>query len=316
MTYAVKNLADSVVATPPSPATSGLSFTVAAGTGSRYPTEPFHGWFMPANARPSVGNAELVVATVSGDTVTITARAQEGTTARAVVAGDVFYQCPSAADLLELVALGDTPTWTSSHTWEQSIAANVTAAAQNLVNPAAATSGNQRFSPAQEWEGFGWETATATSKSVRFRSFVEPVQSSRLADSKFLWQASVDNGAWEDALSIKPAGGGGTLEGNTWDVFNLTVTGTMITGAITGLFSLGLIDNGAGLFSYTLAVVDSVGATADRGFYLDPRDGDRVFGLEADWTLGTYAATAPTPTGYLTVTVAGQAYEILARLVP
>ena len=98
------------------------------------------------------------------------------------------------------------------------------------------------------------------------------------------------------------------------DVFNLTVIGTMQTCGISGLFLLGMIDNGAGLFSYTFAFVDSVGATANRGFYIDPHDGDRVLGMQADWTLGTYTAGIQVATGYVTVNIAGTDYRLLTRL--
>lgn len=87
---AVANLAVSSVATAPSPATTGVSLVVAAGEGSRFPAVPFNATVCPANTLPTPANAEIVrVTTIAGDTLTIT-RAQEGTTARSILVGDLI----------------------------------------------------------------------------------------------------------------------------------------------------------------------------------------------------------------------------------
>lgn len=83
-----KNFAYSTVATAPSPPTSGASLTVAAGEGARLPAAPFNATVWPAGAQASPSNAEIVRVTgIAGDVLTIV-RAQEGTTARAIVVGD------------------------------------------------------------------------------------------------------------------------------------------------------------------------------------------------------------------------------------
>lgn len=96
-----KNLATTTVATAPSPATSGTSLTVATGTGSRL----YDGMAVlhPAGAVPTTANAEVVSITVSGDVVTLT-RAQESSTARTVVVGDILTQGITAAMWDTLVA--------------------------------------------------------------------------------------------------------------------------------------------------------------------------------------------------------------------
>lgn len=82
------NFAYSTVATAPSPASSGTSLVVHAGDGAKFPAVPFNATVWPANAQPLTTNAEIVrVTAVSTDTFTIT-RAQESTSARAIVAGD------------------------------------------------------------------------------------------------------------------------------------------------------------------------------------------------------------------------------------
>ena len=85
MTYdAHANFAASLVATAPSPATSGTSLHVTTGDGSKFPSVPFNAVLYPANSLPTASNAEIVrVTAISTDTFTIT-RAQEGTSAKSV----------------------------------------------------------------------------------------------------------------------------------------------------------------------------------------------------------------------------------------
>jgi hypothetical protein len=105
MPDAAKNFADAVVATPPSPAPSGLTLTVAAGFGARFPAAPFNAVIAPANARPSLANAEIVrVTAVAGDVFTFTS-AQENTTARTVLAGD-YISALVTAGMWSTVAAG------------------------------------------------------------------------------------------------------------------------------------------------------------------------------------------------------------------
>jgi hypothetical protein len=82
------NLAKSTVATAPSPALTGTSLTVAAGQAVRFPVAPFNCTVWPTGVDPTFTNAEIVrVTAIAGDVFTIV-RAQEGTTARAIVVGD------------------------------------------------------------------------------------------------------------------------------------------------------------------------------------------------------------------------------------
>lgn len=88
MADALKNFAYSLVATAPSPATTGTSLVVTAGQGSLFPTAPFDAVIWPAGSNPLSTNAEVVrVTAISTDTLTIVRQA-EGTSARTVVVGD------------------------------------------------------------------------------------------------------------------------------------------------------------------------------------------------------------------------------------
>lgn len=97
-----KNFAYSLVATAPSPATSGTSLVVTTGEGARFPTPPFSVVISPANVRPSPSNSEIVrVTAVSTDTLTIT-RSQEGSSARTILVGDQISDNLTAQGLADV----------------------------------------------------------------------------------------------------------------------------------------------------------------------------------------------------------------------
>jgi hypothetical protein len=113
MADAYKNLAVALVATAPAPATSGTSLTVTAGHGARFPTPPFNATVWPNGALPDPLNAEIVrVTAISTDTLTIT-RAQEGTSARTVIVGDLLAATITKKLLDDLTAaVGNTRVFT------------------------------------------------------------------------------------------------------------------------------------------------------------------------------------------------------------
>jgi len=82
-----ENLCYTNVATAPSPATSGTSLTVSAGTGALFPAAPYNCTVYPPSVAPDSSNAEIIRVTARvGDVLTIV-RAQEGTTARSIAVG-------------------------------------------------------------------------------------------------------------------------------------------------------------------------------------------------------------------------------------
>ena len=101
----LKNFAYSLVATAPSPATSGTSLVVTAGQGSYFPATPFDATIWPSGVQSSNTNAEIVrVTNVSTDTFTIT-RAQYGTTAQSIAVGYQIAQTVDANLLSQLAPL-------------------------------------------------------------------------------------------------------------------------------------------------------------------------------------------------------------------
>lgn len=105
-----KNLAISLVATAPSPATSGTTLVVTAGQGSRF-AAGMNATICPTGSTPDPSNSEIVrITNVSTDTLTIT-RAQESSTARTVVVGDVIFAGPSIKSFTDVeTAVGNLET--------------------------------------------------------------------------------------------------------------------------------------------------------------------------------------------------------------
>lgn len=100
-----KNFAYSLVATAPSPATSGTSLVVTAADGAKFPAASFNATVWPAGAQPSSTNAEIVrVTAISTDTFTIT-RTQESTSARTIVVGDQIAANLTVKTVTDLEAL-------------------------------------------------------------------------------------------------------------------------------------------------------------------------------------------------------------------
>lgn len=102
MADAHKNFAVSLVATAPSPASSGTSLVVTAADGTKFPAVPFNATIWPATLNPTTANAEIVrVTAISTDTFTIT-RTQESTSARTVVVGDQIAATITAKTLTDV----------------------------------------------------------------------------------------------------------------------------------------------------------------------------------------------------------------------
>lgn len=99
------NLAYSLVATAPSPASSGTSLVVTAAQGSRFPAVPFNATIWPIGTIPTPANAEIVrVTAISTDTLTIT-RAQESSSARSVIVGDQIAATVTAKTLTDFESI-------------------------------------------------------------------------------------------------------------------------------------------------------------------------------------------------------------------
>jgi hypothetical protein len=83
------NFCYALIATAPTPAASGTTFSVTAGLGAIFPAAPFNVEVWPAGANPLTTNAEIVRVTNkgTGDNWTVT-RTQETSSARSIAVGD------------------------------------------------------------------------------------------------------------------------------------------------------------------------------------------------------------------------------------
>lgn len=87
-----RNFQSSLVATAPSPASSGTSLVVTAGEGTLFDTPPFNAVVCPVSAQPTAANSEVVRVTAkSTDTFSTIVRAQEGSSARSIQVGDRIF---------------------------------------------------------------------------------------------------------------------------------------------------------------------------------------------------------------------------------
>jgi hypothetical protein len=102
MVDAHANLAASLVATAPSPATTGASLVVTSGDGAKFPAVPFNATVWPAGVQPTTTNYEIIRVTARAtDTLTIT-RQQETTSARTIVVGDQIVAGITAKTLTDV----------------------------------------------------------------------------------------------------------------------------------------------------------------------------------------------------------------------
>ncbi len=91
------NLAYSTVAIAPSPATSGTSLSIQNDNADEWPRPPYNAIVWPVDSQPSKSNGEIIrvtSGTPESASLSIT-RAQEGTTARSIQAGDQIMVVPS-----------------------------------------------------------------------------------------------------------------------------------------------------------------------------------------------------------------------------
>lgn len=103
----IKDFATSLIATAPSPATSGTSLVLEAGKGARMPAVPFNAVAHPDGQLPTLDNAEQVLVTArTTDTLTIT-RAQGLTTAKSIAAGWRLSNSIFAQDILNASSVTD-----------------------------------------------------------------------------------------------------------------------------------------------------------------------------------------------------------------
>ena len=99
-----RNFVSTSIQTPPSPATTGTTLIVSAGTSTIFPAPPFNCVIYPVGVFPNYLNTEVIRVTAVNtgtDTLTIV-RTQEGSNARTVVSGDVISMTVTAKNLTDI----------------------------------------------------------------------------------------------------------------------------------------------------------------------------------------------------------------------
>lgn len=99
--------------------------------------------------------------------------------------------------------------WDNTNKW-QVISSNALGASTKdgiiLQNTTAATAGAQQVSPSIHWSGKGWATTPVNSQSVDFISWVSPTQGAANPTGTWALQASINAGAYANALTVTNAG--------------------------------------------------------------------------------------------------------------
>lgn len=102
-----------------------------------------------------------------------------------------------------------------------------------ITNTSAATNGSQQISPATVWEGRGWGTTAGTSQSVKFASYVLPIQGT-VPTSQLVFASSIAGGAY---TSVGKIGSNGIFYAGTGLYFdNVINVGIFPTDNLTQVF--------------------------------------------------------------------------------
>lgn len=136
----------------------------------------------------SSGNITLQPTAGAGSSLTITMPAATGTMAlTSDITGGTL-----AGSFTTLGASG-------AITDTQALAANSAGDGVIIQNTTAASSGNQRYSPALRLTGQGWKTtATAASQAADFRLYVVPIQGTSAPVGKLVMDAQINGGGYTD----------------------------------------------------------------------------------------------------------------------
>jgi hypothetical protein len=84
-----------------------------------------------------------------------------------------------------------------------SIAANTSGDGLSLINPTAATAGNQRYSPRLRLTGKGWKTdATAASQTVDWKIETQPIQAAANPDNSLVFDSQINGGGYNNRMKL------------------------------------------------------------------------------------------------------------------
>ena len=216
MSDAHANFAVSLVATAPSPATSGTSLVVTAGQGTRFPAVPFNATICPAATLPTPANSEIVrVTNISTDTLTIT-RTQESTSARTVVVGDQIAATITAKTLTDVETTANGAVQVSTIDAKGDLLAGT--ADNTLAKVTVGANGTHLVADSGQSTGVSWLAQTGSILLGPGSAVLPDGSTSNLAPGMTRRQGT-QTGAKTHFLTLD-FDGGGNLEGAHW-VFRL-----------------------------------------------------------------------------------------------
>ena len=161
-----RNFALSAVAVAPSPPGSGLALVLNAGGGEIMPEPPFNATVWPPGVMPTASNAEIVrVESISQDSVALSAREEEETSAKQIEPGWQFADMLTAKTIEDLKILIETG---SSAAKAEVAVEQARAEAAEAINATAITTETSRAEGVESALSTGISTAkgeTATEKA-------------------------------------------------------------------------------------------------------------------------------------------------------
>jgi hypothetical protein len=174
----------------------------------------------------------------------------------------------SAPPLSQAIA----PTWTHSHTWTVTQAANTSVDGIVLADTTVASAGNQQFSPRLRLTGQGWATAAGgSSQEVDWIAEVQPVQGAAAPTGNLVFSNQVAGGGYATTASLSssgtlalPASSTITSSGGTFTVNSFS--GTIMTAggsARQAFISVNFIIGSAGSIGFNSVSTVNAASTAD-----------------------------------------------------
>lgn len=204
------NFAETTVVTAPSPANSGTTMLLASGNGPM-PTPPFHAVTHPNGDAPTSSTAEIVLVTaMSGNQITAMTRAQQGTSAKTIVAGWRVANIISAAHLDLLASSINTLETGKAATSHTHAAADVTSGTVGTARLGTGTANSTTFLRGDStWAvpaGGGGGSAVNADTVLTVAASNTPA--GQLANADYTCDSTADDVQIQQAIDALPASGG------------------------------------------------------------------------------------------------------------
>lgn len=129
----------------------------------------------------------------------------------------------------------------------------------NLANTTAAVSGTQQYSPSLILEGQSWNTANNDSNSIKYRMYVQPVQST-VDTGAFNIQKDYGAGSWSNLVSIDNNNTFNSIGGATWFTNQVYMNTSVFGTAGYGMYTAGQLNLAGGVADGATAIGARIGS--------------------------------------------------------